>query len=395
MRRSLLLVVVIAACSGKSSSVTTAGSGSAGGSAGSASAGVASIAAAATAKVKPRPAPTKAQIAEFRKHMKAGWAAQKQHAWADATSEFEAASKILDGEQRALAELGWSAMNAGDYVKARKADEQAVGIAIDPKVKASALYNLGMVQEKAGDKDGALRSFRVSLDLRPNKIVEAELAKLGGSAPDTDQPICTAGMKPCDCVVAAGEQSVFSEEGAGCAPNTEIKPPVAGWHVYRLGDDNGYQDWLLDEKDQVVTQVGEYIDRMRSSSKMSITKSEVKTVAGHQVLWLETTSKGTSDYMDDETFDQGTNDAVYVTICTIGDAKTATHCEADLPGSWHNTDDHDRIDEGGEIIGKGKHTEADAQTEITIADDGTINVKLVKGAADWMQSQLGPHKLWK
>src|SRR4051812_43399336 len=80
-----------------------------------------------------KPPPTRDQLAEYKKHLKAGWALQKAKQWAQAVIEFEAAAKVLDGDQRALAELGWSAMNAGDFVKARKADEQAVQVSVDKK----------------------------------------------------------------------------------------------------------------------------------------------------------------------------------------------------------------------------------------------------------------------
>lgn len=86
-------------------------------------------------RAKPAP-PTKAARATWKKQMKAGWAKQKQKAWADAVRSFEAALVAIPDEQRALAELGWSAMNAGDFPKARAADDKVIALAIDDKVKA-------------------------------------------------------------------------------------------------------------------------------------------------------------------------------------------------------------------------------------------------------------------
>lgn len=71
---------------------------------------------------------TAAQRADYKKHMKAGWALQNKQKWAEAVVEFEAALAAVEADQRAFAELGFSAMNAGDFKKARRADEQAVQV---------------------------------------------------------------------------------------------------------------------------------------------------------------------------------------------------------------------------------------------------------------------------
>src|SRR4051812_44219542 len=71
---------------------------------------------AVTQPAKPaRKPPTKDQLAEFKNRMKQGWALQKDKKWGEAVAQFESALEILPGDQRALAELGWSAMNAGDF----------------------------------------------------------------------------------------------------------------------------------------------------------------------------------------------------------------------------------------------------------------------------------------
>src|SRR5262249_61786183 len=97
-------------------------------------------AAVAAPKKAAEPKATPAQLAEAHGHMKAGWAAQKAKKWSDAVTEFEAALKIVDGDARALGELGWSAMNAGDLAKARTSGEAPVRAAVDPKVKAAGLF---------------------------------------------------------------------------------------------------------------------------------------------------------------------------------------------------------------------------------------------------------------
>src|SRR2546423_725848 len=139
MRLGMFLVIAIVACKGKQEAPPAA-----------------ALPTPAEAKPKKatKPPPSVEQRAAYKQHMKAGWKAQKDEKWADAVPEFESAAKAIDGDQRALSELGFSAMNAGDFPKARKADLEAVRVAVDPKVKAASLYNLGVVQEKSGDKDG-------------------------------------------------------------------------------------------------------------------------------------------------------------------------------------------------------------------------------------------------
>ena len=186
------------------------------------------------------PQPTKEQLAEFKKRMKAGWALQKAKKWADAVPEFEAALTAIVADQRALTELGWSAMNAGDFTKARKANEEAVRVAVDRKVKAAGLYNLGLVQEKTGDKQGALKSYAASLKLRPNKTVEQAVSRLGAK-PTVEPAFCEPPHSVCDCVI----EHAFGEPEPGdnvtCAQTTSVKVPVKGFRVMHAHSDTRFE----------------------------------------------------------------------------------------------------------------------------------------------------------
>ncbi len=173
--------------------------------------------------------PTTAQRADYKKHLQAGFALQKQQKWAEAVGEFEAAGAAIDGDERALAELGFSAMSAGDFAKARRADEQAVQVATDKKVKAAALYNLGTVLEKTSDKDGALRAYHASLQLRPNATVEKAVAQLG-AAPGTEPPFCAAAEQPCACIARVA----FSSSRDDDRLRGESRPAVAGRRLPRV-----------------------------------------------------------------------------------------------------------------------------------------------------------------
>jgi tetratricopeptide (TPR) repeat protein len=328
--------------------------------------------------------------------MKAGWALQKQSKWADSVPEFEAALKAIPGDQHALGELGWSAMNAGDFKKARKADNEAIQAAIDPVVKAQGLFNLGVVQEKSGDKDGALKSFLASLQLRPNKTVEAEVGKLGAS-PAAKPAWCAAGQKPCDCVEmeAMGDTSPDYQ----CAEVTDPAPPVKGWHVYHMSEMGLTHDYLLDEKNQLVAEIAEDFEHGHHEESVSLEKAEVKTIGGHQVLRLETSEEEESNFTNFDEKDQEVEDdedltGKYATICVVGDAKTPTSCPLQHV-MLSATDDHDVVTDLEAPEPKHKDTKTERATDVSIADDGTVTVKLVKGSSDpQLDGVMGPHKLW-
>jgi hypothetical protein len=334
----------------------------------------------------------------YRKHMKAGWAAQKAKKWADATTEFEAASKILDGDQRALSELGWSAMNAGDLKKARAADDEAVRVAIDPKVKAASLYNLGMVFSRTNDLPRAAEAFKESLALRPNKIVEAELAKLSSRGFDVeDVSTCAEGTPVCQCVVEEAVGEPVEDWKDRCKQSSDIKAPLPSFHVYDAQTNDGNAVYLTDERGRIVTQIGGDEERMRSTSSYALDKLEVRTVAGHKVLWIETTSDVESTFMDETSMDEGHNTIHHVTVCDVGDAKRATKCVDDLIASWKETSDTSEFDPDTlETKGDSKVSSKEVVNEVSLGDDGVVTVKLVKGSAgEWLQQTLGPHVLWR
>jgi tetratricopeptide (TPR) repeat protein len=81
-------------------------------------------------------------------------------------------------DPRALVELGWQQLKAGDLTAARATTLRAIAAAPDNNLKAAALYNLGRIQEQSNQPVDAAQSYRRSLDLRPNKTVQARLATL-------------------------------------------------------------------------------------------------------------------------------------------------------------------------------------------------------------------------
>ncbi|HET7505152.1 MAG TPA: tetratricopeptide repeat protein [Kofleriaceae bacterium] len=341
--------------------------------------------------------PPKDQVLAVRAHLKAAWSAQKAKRWADAVTELEAALKISPGNPRLLSELGWSAMNAGDYVKAKKADEESVRLARDNKIKAAGLYNLGMVQLKLNDQPGARASFAASLALRPNKIVAGELARLGGAASPTAaaEDACPAGKPACYCAVAADTSSPSDEDLAGCHESTTTKSPVPGWKVYTIRTGHGTAEQLLDEHNQYVTTIDVDDSRMRHTITTELTKAEIKTIAGHRVVWLEVEDNDLAQWMDDNEVIDDSSELTRVTICTIGDAKTPTRCPVrDAPRATEHASDHSTMLDDGSLK-PGKRESTETTLDIAISADGTVTVKLVKGSASEVPAGvLGPHKLW-
>ncbi len=385
MRRLGLIVVAALAGCGKSSEPPkqepTAGS--------SVTKPAPSKGSAAAKPAKPDKKLTKEQLAELRKRMKAGWALQKANKWAEAVPEFEAALVAAPSDQRALTELGWSALQAGDFPKAKKATEQAIRVAVDKKVKAAALYNLGLTQEKSGDKDGALKSFLASLALRPNAIVEQAVGKLGAT-PDKEIAFCDAGKQLCECVLSDAFDEIQLDQ-AKCEQVASGDAP-AGFKVVHVTSDAFYGSeytYWVDASNQLIGVVAGKYDRGRYMESTERVKAETRTIGDHKVLWLETKTTTDSMYvsMDDDSVKSTADETIHVTLCVLGDGKTATRCPLRLVPIKQTTviSTDDTRDA----------TKAETVVDLAIADDGTATVKLVKGTSDEQIAKLvGPHKLW-
>jgi tetratricopeptide (TPR) repeat protein len=346
------------------------------------------IVAAEPAQRATKPGPTRAQLKSGRAHMKAGWAAQHAKKWSDATKEFEAALVNLGGDARAMSELGWSAMNAGDYVKAKKADEAAILTATDPKVKAASLFNLGLVQERLEDKDGALRSFAMSLSLRPNQTVGDEAVKLGAKAGAPPPPFC-AGDKPiCTCLKAQ-----FPVEDATCDVSTTVKSPIKGWTIYAVKSEMFSSTYLVDDHKELLAELTSEHDSMRSTSTDKVDEMTVKTVGGHKVLWIQVTDHASSMSMTETDEDDSTEDTVTITACAVGDAKIKTHCE-DAPTKIVSEQGSAKLDADGNMH-DAKSSSSETEMAVTLTADGVFDVKLTKGSlGSYPTALLGPHKLF-
>jgi tetratricopeptide (TPR) repeat protein len=365
-------------------------------------------------------APSKAQRKAYRQHLAKGRKLGNAGKWGEAVTEFEAALAALPNDGRALSELGWAAFNAGDYDKARKANAASVRSAIDPKVKAASLYNLGRVEEATGHKDEAAKLYQESLALRPNKAVAARLASLGKTvAPDEplgDEPFCATPMaldKVCDCILAhASYWDQLDEPGE---KDCELEPAgkIAGVRVADAntsGDSGthvlvaeGPAGWSVVATLEDVYNPGmDGIDGI--SEDWSLESMVVREVGGHRVLMV-TTHHHRQD-TDAGIYEIENDDSTDLTVCVLGGAKakTATTCPLQVQIGNHYTrerfvDDKDLDDEERAYLKewgtKGLPIDEVTQLDAQLGDDGTVTVVLKKGELGAAgKATLGPHKLW-
>jgi hypothetical protein len=281
-------------------------------------------------------------------------------------------------------------MNAGDLAKAKKADDEAVKVAVDPKVKASALFNLGSVYAKTGETERARAAYTLSLALRANKTVEGELVKLG-KQPEVEKPLCTLTDDPCTCLRKATFEDFDPADPPACEPgNLELPVPAFKSYVLKQGP---WEYWYILDEHQDLVQAMTDLDRTRVSELAKLEKAELQTVGGHQILRIEVRDEADqSEPGDDGSMDESVDVTTTATLCVIGDATTPTHCPLrDVPLEHTHSADTWSADGGSAT----HHDGAATKTDLAIAADGTATVKLLGGPSDDRLNHLiGPHKLF-
>ncbi|MBN1899201.1 MAG: tetratricopeptide repeat protein [Spirochaetes bacterium] len=96
----------------------------------------------------------------------------------EALKQFETAISLDPVNVRAFGNMSLTLIKLEKYEQAEENAGKQLKYATDNKVKAAALYNMGLSQEKRGNKDKALIYYRKSLKLRKNKAVEAKIKEL-------------------------------------------------------------------------------------------------------------------------------------------------------------------------------------------------------------------------
>ncbi len=159
----------------------------------------------------------------FITHLKAGRKLVQKKDYKAGLVELEKARSIDPNDPRILSEIGFAAMLADDLTVARKANLDSVRFAKEDNLKAASLYNLGRIAEKESDTAAAIGYYQQSLELRPNKTVEARLATLNG-VPAGDAPGSTP--EACDFEVHAGKSK--EEVCQAVAKAQHLTKPVCG-----------------------------------------------------------------------------------------------------------------------------------------------------------------------
>jgi len=374
------------------------------------------------AAVKPAtvPAPTKEARRSYRKQLAAGRKLATAQKWGEAVVAFEAALAAIPLDGRALSELAWAAFNAGDYAKARKAGIASVLAVTQPKAKASALYNLGRVEEATTHREQAAKLYQQSLALRPSKTVADRLAGLGkDAAGDKDaaesERFCTEARpaeQVCACIDAFAsywDQDADPSERS-CELGPEHEPGVAAIDGLRLAHakmSHGSESHLLlarapggwsvvatleDVYDPGLFGISEDWKLVSMSEEQLGDRRIVKIVTEHH--------RQDSDLGIDEV---EAEDATNLTICVLGNApeKTLTSCPLRVPlASSYGRErlglDDDELDaETRKLQTPGLPIHHETALRVDLAPDGGATVVLVKGAlAGGDKRLLGPHRLW-
>jgi hypothetical protein len=326
-----LLFIVLLACSSPTSRSTSSATASAS----------AAPSAQTSARASPVAIPETGDTKKARALLVDGRKLEKDQHWKEALPLLIEASALAPDDVNILAELGWTALHAGDLDTAKRASDRALELTTDGHVRAQILYNLGRVAEAKDDKPGAKELYEKSLALRPSKNVEERLEGLGGQAPAAAPPPelpCnrtfpnTAAL--CGCL-SKSPDSCGTDKDAPTSESGELEivktttetdgetlfllvandkggvRPVAelgrDYHPGSFGIDNGAKVLGIDEQ-----KLG---DRRIAVVRTEVTDKDENN-GGIEVMTVHTVAS---------------------TICTLRTAKTATLCPLTVPTEIDDT----------------------------------------------------------
>ncbi|GEM_PF-3129413 len=166
-----------------------------------------------------------------------GRALTKKGEYDKGITKYREALTIDASDISVLGELGWAAYKAGDLKLAHQTTFGALKFAREDRQRGMLLYNLGRVEEDRGDKAAAIESYTASLAARPNKTVQARLAKLSSSATpapaasDSCGPLAVLARDLPDLAAACKQLSTLCEdfqmeegEPCSCEPTLVAAP---------------------------------------------------------------------------------------------------------------------------------------------------------------------------
>lgn len=344
----------------------------------------------------------------YAKHLATGRALAAEKKWGEASTELEKALVDVPGDARALTELSWAQLQAGDVPKARKTSKKAVQRARDPKTKASALYNLGRAEEASGKRDDAAKHYAASLKLRPNDTVQKQLDALvkpaspsaSASAQPAEAPLpCTASQQLDEVTTCIGKAARVADDDDAVDTRAPELLPAEG-DMLALGkrvrlvrtNTTRFEDELFLVASSmrgwsVVARLGGTYNpgAFGINEELTVAKAEVRRVKGASVLWLETLhGRSDSDMGVDEVETVARRD---VTICLLADEKRKeTVCPISRPLSFEYRRERmglsDIDEETKKLQTPGLPIARETTFAVTLDDEGAVVTRLVTGVAE-------------
>lgn len=357
-------------------------------------------AAAAAAPAK-RAAITREVRAEYKKRLAAGRKLAKAAKWPEAIAELQAALAAIPGDDRALAELSFAAMSAGDRDLARKAGRQAVLVSTEPNVKSAALYNLGRTEETEAPA-AAAALYRTSLTLRPNATVEKRLADLvarGNYAPEPLPCAQPAAIdKVCACLNATAVDVDPDVRQCDLAATAVDGFQLARFRTSELGEDRvllvgkGNAGWAVVADVAYIYNPGAFgISEDWSLDSVAEEKLGTRTV-------VKVTSKKSRHDSDMGVDEEESEDSTDLVVCVRDPAGGLPTCPLSVRTDY--VYDRDRMglatdEEMADIadeLSKDLPIHREVRVSVELKPDGVAAVRAVQGRPD--PAALGDKKLW-
>ncbi len=200
----------------------------------------------------PQPAQQRAAQRESLKQLQEGRRLVRSQDLQGGIAAFKRALTARPDDPAILGELGWAYLQLGDLPRAEDATRRAITAAVEPRQRASLLYNLGLIEQRLGHEAEAADAFRRSLALRPSKAVQAALEGLPRAAAPARDYRCT--LEGCGAVdpaptlpaLCARVNALLSCDGAPPEEGDALTPTCAaeearpgqgslqGWTLLRL-----------------------------------------------------------------------------------------------------------------------------------------------------------------
>lgn len=307
-----------------------------------------------------------------------------------AVQAFERALAANPGDANAASKLGLALFHAGQLERAAEVTASAIAGAKDPKLKAAALYNRGLIEEKRGDKSAAAESFRQSLALRPNAVVSARLASLrmsassalGGSGPFAPRPL--AGPYPSlDAWCATAKQDSAPPEKCFLDESKQAKlaQPSGPWQAAQTLLSGAFDDRQL--RVAARTPAGWFVSQPAGDSSFLIVPREAVLVdavgspAWLSIRYVQVTA--TTDRPESARWTQECSEQLVLCGLATGDRPS---CTRSIP-----------VREGG-CTDPNKQIEWAWELDVQILAGGSLQVKPKRGAIPATAKQfLGKYQL--